>query len=99
MTQLHGRTRFSVKTTSRRLVFDQSLMKKLDRDRTVHQEVARTIDRTHATFAKTFFEVVFFVEGLTDEWILLCLQSITAGGSNTLMHHQVDLTILLHRGL
>jgi len=97
--QEHRGARFELKARARRFVLNKLWVQNLDRDRTVHQEVARTIDRTHATFAKTFFEVVFFVEGLTDEWILLCLQSITAGGSNTLMHHQVDLTILLHRGL
>ena len=61
--------------------------------------MTRTIDRTHAAFAETFFEVVLIVEGLTDEWIVFCLQSITTGGSHTLVHHQVDLAILLHRGL
>ena len=62
--------------------------------------MTRTIDRTHAAFAETFFEVVLFVEGQTDKWILFSLQSITTGGSNTLVsHHQVDLAILLHRGL
>jgi len=61
--------------------------------------VARTIHRAHAAFAETFFEVVLVVEGSIYEWIVICLQSITTGGSHTLVHHQVDLTILLHRGL
>jgi hypothetical protein len=32
------------------------------------------------------------------EWIVI-LQSITAGDAHTLGHHQIDLAILLHRGL
>jgi hypothetical protein len=42
--------------------------------------------------------MVLFVECLICEWIVI-LQSITTGGANTLVHHQVDLAILLHRGL
>ena len=61
--------------------------------------MSRTIHRAHPAFAETFFEVVLVVEGSIDEWIVISLQSITTGGSYTLVHHQVDLAILLHRGL
>src|SRR6185369_4830093 len=62
MAQLHRRTRLSVKTTSRRLVFDQSLIQKFDRDRTVHRQVARTIHLTHSAGAERFLNQILLVE-------------------------------------
>ena len=67
--QQDRRACFELKACSRRFVFDKLRMQNLDRDRTVHRQVTRTIDSAHAAFAERFFEVVLFVEGSTDKWI------------------------------
>ena len=61
--QQHRRTRFELKASTRRFVVNKLRMQNLDRDRTVHQQVTRAIDRPHTAFAETFFEVVLVVEG------------------------------------
>src|SRR3569832_1292450 len=62
MTELHRGSRFSLKATSRRLVFDKSLMQKLDCHRTVHRQVTRTIDRAHSARADGFLNEILVVE-------------------------------------
>ncbi len=96
--QAHGRACFELKTSARSLLLHKLRMQNFDRYRAVHQQMARTIHGPHSAFAEPFFEMVLFVESLICEWIVI-LQSITAGGADTLRHHQVDLAILLHRGL
>src|SRR5215213_288978 len=62
MTQLHSSPSFSLKANSRCLVFDQSLMQKLDRYRTVHRQVTRTIHRTHSAGAERFLNKILLIE-------------------------------------
>ncbi len=62
MAQLNCRARLSLKTTSRSFVFYESLMQKLDRDRTVHREMTRAIHRAHTARAETFFDDILLVE-------------------------------------
>jgi hypothetical protein len=62
MAEFHRGPRLGLEAISRRLVFDKSLMQKLDRHRTVHREMARTIDRTHAARADGFLDEILIVE-------------------------------------
>src|ERR1051325_8527421 len=62
MAQLHRRARLGLKTKPRRLVFHQSLLQKLDRDRPVHREMSRAIHGAHAARAETFFDDVLLVD-------------------------------------
>ena len=104
-------------------------MKHLERDRTVHRQMARSIDGAHSAFTKSSLDAVLLVKRLTDKWIcefggsrhlfiydeaeylelfrnevrfysgLVFFTSIAGGGADAIVHHQVDLTILLDSGL
>src|ERR1051326_2444392 len=62
VTQLYRRSRLCLEAISRRLILDQSLMQKLDRYRTIHRQVTRTIHRTHAARADGFLDKILVVE-------------------------------------
>jgi hypothetical protein len=62
VTQLYRRSCLCLEAISRRFIFDQPLMQKLDRNRTVHRKVARTIHCAHAARADGFLNEILVVE-------------------------------------